>query len=169
MTQYNFNCNEAPEPVDFSPMPINTECIMEIIASEIGAANEKGTQQLQLTFKVVDGEFKGREINEWYSIICPISQQAVEISQRAIRQICESIGLVSFTQTEELHNKPMIVRVGHKEANADGDVYNRVKMVKPYGNVAPSTNTTNAAPPAQAGTDAATAPTAATRKKPWEN
>ena len=131
MSEYNFNANTAPEPMDFEPMPVG-DYLCAITNTEIGEPNDKGTKQLLITFKVLNGDHKGREVREWYTIICPTSAKAEEIAQRNLRQICESIGIAGFTQTEELHDKPLIAVLNLKDPNEAGNVFNGIKYVKPY-------------------------------------
>jgi hypothetical protein len=133
MTDFTFNCNEAPAPENFEPIPVGTEVVAEIANTDLGQANAKGTQRLKLTYKVLDGTHKGRQINQWLSVICPTSDKAVEIAQRTLREICEAIGLKGFKMTEELHGKPLVVKVGQEEPNDAGDIYNSVKRVKKCG------------------------------------
>lgn len=127
MTLFNFNCNEAPEPESFEPF--TTEAPMQITESEVGSPNEKGTVQLMLKFQVLDGVFKGRTIMDWFTVKCA-NQKATDIGMRQLRMICEAVGLTGFTQTEELHNKPMIGRTKIV------DNYTKIKSVKPIGQAA---------------------------------
>ena len=134
MSELSFNCNEAPEPESFEPLPVNTEAVSEIIESEYCEPNEKGTRSLILKVRVLDGEYKGKVTQERYSLVCPTSEIAVEIAQRSLRQICEAINMTGFTMTEELHNKPMLVKYGQDKPRKDGDpIYNNIKSCKPYG------------------------------------
>ena len=175
MSEYNFNANTAPEPMDFEPMPVG-DYLCAITNTEIGEPNAKDTQQLKITYKVLDGQHKGREISEWYSIICPTSAKAEEIAQRNLRQICESIGIAGFTQTEELHDKPLIAVLNLKDPNEAGNVFNGIKYVKPYRQSAPPQQAPSKAIP-QSMVDAANEAAVANdalpgipnpEKKPWE-
>jgi hypothetical protein len=130
MSECIFNNNEAPPPEDFAPLPAGTEAISEIFESEYKKANEKGTRMLNLKYRVLDGQFKGRVISNGYCLECPSSQVAQDIAQRKLRQICEALNMTGFTMTEELHGKPLLVKYGQDAPNDNGDVYNNVKSVK---------------------------------------
>ena len=133
MSSLEFNCNDAPEPESFEPIPAGTEAVAEISESDYTEPNTKGTRMLKLKFTILDGAFKGRHINEGYCLVCPSSDKAQEIAQRDIRQICESLGMTGFTMTEELHGKPLLIKIGQDAPNEKGDIWNNIKSVKPYG------------------------------------
>lgn len=48
------------------------------------------------------------------------------IAERELKQICESVGLVRITRTDELHGKPFSIRVIVKQ-NDSGDMQNEIK------------------------------------------
>ena len=163
MSELSFNCNDAPEPESFEPLPVNTVAPAEITESEYADANERGTRMLRLKFQVLDGPHKGRVISDGYCLVCPSSEKAVEIAQRSLRQRCEALNMTGFTQTEELHGKPLLVKFGVDKPNATGDVYNNIKSVKAYG----ASTQAPATPPVQKAEATPAEPAPTTTKAPW--
>ena len=152
MTDFVFDASAAPEPVNFDPMPA-ADYLMQITASEMDVKST-GTEQLKFTFKVLDGPHKDREINMWYTVKCTTEKgpKAVEIGQRQLREICEAHAKTGFTRTEELHNVPVMCKVGVNPPNASGAVYNCIKRVMARTTAAPANSqpaATEAAPWAQ--------------------
>jgi len=158
MPGFTFNCNEAPEPQDFSPLEPGEYPAM-IIDSGIDE-KKNGTEQVWLQYEVIDGASKGRKIRHWYTVKCA-NEQAVEIGLRQLRNVCESMGLAGITQTEELHDKPLVIVVGFRK---DDKERNEVKNVKPFGSVPPA-----AEPAAQSPQSEPAARPKSAGKKPWEN
>jgi len=170
-----FNCNDAPPPEDFSPIPANTEVVLSVIESETTEPNTNGNAFYRLKFEVLEGEHKGRIISDSYTYRSP-NQKAQNIGLRKLRNVCESLGMAGFRTTSELHGKPMRAKLGLDKPNNNGDVYNNIKKTMPYGQAptqttpAPSTATTaeSSQVVTQTAAPESTPAQAPAAKKPWE-
>ena len=162
MAQMQFNANAIEGDVkDFTLIPKGKYPAV-VIKTDLGRPNEKGTEQLQVTWEITDGPHKGRQVTNWITVACPSSSEARDIGLRQLKNLCEACGMAGFTDTDELCGRAHVIDVGERKDNRDATkVFNEVKRCYPAG--------VSAATPsaAQAGAAASTtAPTAATRPTP---
>lgn len=127
-----FNHEEHEKMGDFSPIPAG-EYLAMIVESELKmtkaateANNPKLGQYVSLKFKIEGGDYDGRTIFTNLNIINP-NQQAVEIANKELASICEALGLGPVDDTEELHGKPLVIRVSIKAETAQYPARNEIK------------------------------------------
>ena len=65
---------------------------------------------LQMTLEIIEGELAGRKTFERLNLNNP-NQQAVEIAQRSLSGICRAIGVMTPRNSQDLHDKPMMIKV----------------------------------------------------------
>lgn len=65
---------------------------------------------LELTLTVVEGPMKGRKVWDRLNLQNP-NTQAVEIAQRTLSAICHATGVLKVTDSAQLHDQPMEVKV----------------------------------------------------------
>lgn len=111
MAKLNFNAADKEPMTEFKNLP-EGKYIASIIKSEIKPTAKKDGKRLNLTFKVLNGEHKGSQLFVGLNIENP-SQQAVEISDRELKSICDAIGKgkENISDSEELHGLPMEITV----------------------------------------------------------
>lgn len=116
---------------DTSPLPAG-KYAAQIVKSEVRETKnfaQTGNRFVNLEFEVIEGDMKGRRfwavLNLWNQ-----NAQAVEIAQRELNTICHAVGKLRVADTEELHHRPMLVRLA-VEKNDRGEG-NRVKGYEPY-------------------------------------
>lgn len=123
------NTNAAPAD-DFSPIPIG-EYTAIISKDEIKTAKSGNGDYLSMTVKIVDGEYKNRTIftilNLWNS-----NPKAKEIAERELSSIKEAVGVTELRDTSQLHNKPLVIRVGI-DASGGYEPKNTIKGWKSVG------------------------------------
>lgn len=100
---------EAEAQQDFAPIP-SGEYSAQIVESDMKPTKNNDGQYLELTYAVMDGEFKGRKVWVRLNLDNP-NAQAVEIANRQFKSIQESAGVLNPTQSEQLHYKPHTIRV----------------------------------------------------------
>ncbi len=139
-----FNAKDNEKMGDFTPVP-PAEYVAQIIESELKETKAKDGTRLVLKFQIMDGEFNGKTIYDSLNIQNKNSQ-TVEIAQKALASICEACGIDMLTDSEELHNKPMLISVSVKPATAQYSAQNQIKGYKEYGSpaTAPSTESSSA-------------------------
>lgn len=112
--------------------------------ADLPISNYSGLR-LNLTFKIMGGEFDGRTVFNGLNVKNP-SAQAVEISQKELATICRAVGKVSVEDSTELHGIPLIIKLGIKPATAQYSEQNTFKGYErhtgaiPQGAVASPTN-----------------------------
>ena len=65
---------------------------------------------LQMTLEIIDGDHAGRKAFERLNLNNP-NQQAVEIAQRSLSSICRATGVMTPRTSQDLHDKPMMIKV----------------------------------------------------------
>ena len=116
MAQLNFNAEGVDPNVGFEPIPAGDYTAM-ITESEIKPTKAGTGAYLQLVWEIVDGVYQGRKL--WQRInVQNQSQQAEEIGQRQLSNICHAVNMLQVQDSAELHNRPAIVKV--KFVPADG-------------------------------------------------
>jgi hypothetical protein len=162
MTAFAFDASKVAPEVGIEPLP-NGE-YMVIITNSLLKKTKAGTGDImELTLAVVDGPMKGRKIWDRLNVKNP-NPTAVQMAQARLSAICHSVGKITFSDTAELHNIPMIAKVKYVPADGQYKPKNEVDSYKPAGaGVQAPPAAANAAPQAQAApaADPVAAPAAA--------
>ena len=133
MAQMSFHANQVEGDVqDFAPIPKGKYNAV-IIKTELGKPNDKKTEQLKLEWEIVDGPFAKRHVSTYVTVCCPTSKEAQDIGMRFLKNVCESVGLPGFTDSDELCGRPHIVNIEDGKPNRDGKVFSEVKRCYPAG------------------------------------
>ena len=93
---------------------------------------------LELTFEVLDGEYKGRKVWANLNLENP-SQTAVKIARAELSSICRAVGVMTPSDSTDLHNLPLVIRVKCKKRKDTGDLTNEVKGFEKKGALTAST------------------------------
>jgi hypothetical protein len=125
MAELNFDSNDVEPTGNFEPLPLG-EFLVMISASEMKPTKNGEGQYLQLTYDVIDGEYKGRKVFDRLNLVNK-NEQAQEIAQRSLSAICRCVGVLHPKNSEELHDKPMVVKVGIRPASGEFQANNVVK------------------------------------------
>jgi len=126
MTNLNgFNANNVDPATDFEPLPAG-KYLTIITASEMKPTKSGTGQYLELTFQVIDGPFKNRQIWSRLNLDNP-NAQAVQIAQGELSAICRATGVMQPKDSLELHNLPLLVTVKCKRREDTGDLTNEIR------------------------------------------
>jgi len=110
---------------------------------------------LQMTMEIIEGEHAGRKVFERLNLNNP-NATAVEIAQRTLSSICRAVGVMTPRTSQDLHDKPLMLKVKVKPAKDGYDASNEVgEYAAPDGGGRPA--------PATVGGDAD-----ASGKPPWK-
>lgn len=134
MAQINFNTESAPKRennFDLLPAGWYTAQVTEsdIVPLKSGMGNA-----LKLTFEVLSDGYRNRKVWARLNIQHRGSPEAERIANEQLRELCESIGIVRMSDTVELHNKPVQIKV--KVRKSDDPQYedqNEVNAFKAVG------------------------------------
>ena len=143
MAILNFNATEIDPAQSFELLP-PAEYAVIITASEMKETKSGSGEYLELVYQVVDGEYSGRKLWDRLNIL-NANVTAQEIGQRSLSAICHAVGVLNPTDSDELHDKPFVVRVGTQPAR---DGYDAGNVIKGYKSATETpTKPKNIAPP----------------------
>lgn len=146
-----FNANNVAPSVGFDVIP-NGKYVALISESEMKVTQKEDGSYLKLTFQIVEGQFKGRNI--WVNLnLANPNQKAVEIAQAELSAICRAVGVMTPTDSSELHNVPLLINVACvKDKRDETQMQNKIKGYEKLGGNGASS------PPAMAGATSTSPP-----------
>lgn len=103
-----------------------------IVGGEEKATKSQTGSYLQLTLEVIEGPHKGSKLTDRLNLNNP-NAQAVEIAQRTLSAICHAVGIMKPRRSEDLHGKPLMVKVAVKPGEGSYGPSNEVKGYEPCG------------------------------------
>lgn len=117
------------EPADFTALPTGDYAV--VITDSEFKNSKKGSQYLSLTFQVIEGQGKGR--NLWHNLnLNHPNQNAQDIAQRELSAICRAVGKMAIQDSTELNNIPLRIHVAYVPAKDEFPEGNRIKKWMPY-------------------------------------
>lgn len=122
----HFDATNVAPSEDFSPIPVG-EYLAHIVDSDVKPTKNNTGHYAELEFEVTAGEFKGRKVWARLNLDNP-NPKAVEIAQRELSAICHAVGVLQVTDTQQLHYKPLVIRVDIEER----DGYGPRNVIKAY-------------------------------------
>lgn len=157
MAFLQFNAAQVePQKTNFDPIPAGNY-VAQVVESDIKPT--KSGQALNLTLEILDGPCRNRKV--WARLnIKNDSAQAQQIAQAQLSALCHAIGVINLTDTQQLHGKPVRIRVKVRPAEGTYAASNDVTGFEAVPGGAVPSQTTQ---PFQA---AATAPAPA-QAAPW--
>lgn len=145
-----FDANQVKD-TGFDLLPV-AEYQAVITESELKKANSGNFAYFNFTFEIIDGEYTGRKI--WQRITQNSdSEKARNIGKAQLASICRAVGKMTPNDTEELHDLPMLIRVGIEKGTNGYPDRNKITVYKPAGTTQPTK-----APPASATATSGSAP-----------
>lgn len=130
MAELNFDANKVNPMRDLEPVPAGK--YMAIIEASETKDTAAGTgSYLELTFQIIDGEFKGQKVWSRLNLDNP-SAQAVEISNAELSTICRACGVMTPKDSAELHDKPMQISVGLRKYTDNNGEEKFSNVIKGY-------------------------------------
>lgn len=128
MATLSFDATSVAPADDFSPLPPGDYTAV-ITESEMKPTKRGDGSFLALTFEITEGPSKGRKVWTNLNLRNP-NPKAVEIAQRELSAICHATGQLRVNDSQELHYKPMVIRVDI-EAQEGYSPRNNIKAYKP--------------------------------------
>ena len=102
---------------------------------------------LQMTLEIIEGDHAGRKAFERLNLNNP-NQQAVEIAQRSLSSICRATGVMTPRTSQDLHDKPLMVKIKVKPPRDGYEASNEIGEYAPVEKkAAPATGGGPATPP----------------------
>lgn len=126
MTNLNgFNANEVEPSVSFDPIPAN-KYLAAITASGMKPTKNGSGNYLELTFVVLEGEYKNRVLWSRLNLNNP-NATTVKIARGELSAICRAVGVMQPKDSVELHNLPLVITVKLKKRDDTGELTNEIK------------------------------------------
>ena len=123
-----FNASEV-EPATFEPIPAG-KYLAAITASEMKPTKNGSGSYLQLTFTVLDGEYRNRVL--WARLNLQNSNAtAVKIARGELSAICRAVNVMQPRDSVELHNIPLVITVKLKKRKDTDELSNEIKGYAP--------------------------------------
>jgi hypothetical protein len=121
----NFNANDVEPAADFEPVPAGK--YLAVITDSDMKATKSGTgNYLELTFQIIEGEYKNRMLWARLNLDNP-NAMAVQIARGELSSICRAVGVMAPKDSVELHNLPLLLTVKCKKRDDTGDIVNEIK------------------------------------------
>lgn len=123
----------------------------------VSSRSGKG-RYLPMTFEIIDGDFKGRQIFKNFNLENS-NEQAVKIAQSEIKELLQAVGWDFVSKpcgpndTSEIHMIPLTLQITIRNNKQSDEEQNEIKHFKPRataGTAAPAAGTPTAATPAVA-------------------
>jgi len=140
MPSLNFNANEVNPSVGFEPIP-NGKYQAVVVDSCFKDTKSGSGRYLELTFEIIEGEYKGRKVWARLNLENPNST-AVEIARAELSAICRAVNVMQPKDSAELHNLPLEIGVVCKKRPDTDEISNEIKSYAARGSqqaVAPQT------------------------------
>lgn len=158
---FTFDATSVPESErsEFTPIPAGTRVTMQVTEADV--IPTKSGKGLKFTCQIVAGQYENRKV--WGFInIENASQQAEQIGQRELADLCIAMGRPAIDATEDLLFAPFDATLGVK---ADA-TYGPKNVIKRYHK--PGEAAVKSAPVQQARQAAPAAKPAPAQDKPWK-
>jgi len=127
--QLNFDATNVLPADDFSPLPAG-DYLAIAIDSEIKQTKSGTGAYLSITFQVADGQYINRLI--WGTItLSNANPKAVEIGQRQLSALCHAVGVLRLTDSAQLHNIPVKLRLSIEDKSDGYKPRNNIEAYKP--------------------------------------
>ena len=119
----------TPSDVDSSNTIPNDWYIAQIVKSEMKATKDKKGQYLALSFKVMEGKYKGRMLFTNLNLVNK-NDTTVRIAESDLKAMCEACGIDKLEDSVDLHGIPMGVKAVIVEASNNWPAKNELKGFK---------------------------------------
>lgn len=144
-----FDANAVDPNFAFDPIPAGKYTAV-ITASEMKPTKKGTGQYLELTFQIIEGEHKGRNLWARLNLDNP-DATAVKIARAELSAICRAVGVLAPKDSVELHNLPLVLKVDRKNRKDTGEPTNVIRGYEKKSAAAlrPTVAASNGKPPWQ--------------------
>lgn len=129
MAQLNFDARQVDPQQSFEPIPAGWYNMM-IVESEMKPTSNGQGAYLQLSLKVVGGQYAGRQVFDRLNLQNQ-NPVAAEIAYKRLSAYCHATGVIQVQDSQQLHGIPLKARVSVRaDSTGQYDPSNEVKAVK---------------------------------------
>lgn len=120
-----FNATEIEPTTSFEPLPAG-KYVAAITESEMKPTKSGSGSYLQMTFTILEGEYKNRVLWARLNLNNP-NATAVKIARSELSAICHAVGVMQPRDSVDLHNLPLVITVKLKKRDDTGELTNEIK------------------------------------------
>jgi hypothetical protein len=120
-----FNATEVEPTTSFEPLPAG-KYLAAVTESEMKPTKSGSGSYLQLTFTILEGEYKNRVLWARLNLNNP-NATAVKIARSELSAICHAVGVMQPRDSVDLHNLPLVITVKLKNRDDTGELTNEIK------------------------------------------
>ncbi|MBN2561926.1 MAG: DUF669 domain-containing protein [Phycisphaerae bacterium] len=120
-----FNATEVEPTTSFEPLPAG-KYLAAVTESEMKPTKSGSGSYLQLTFTILEGEYKNRVLWARLNLNNP-NATAVKIARSELSAICHAVGVMQPRDSVDLHNLPLVITVKLKKRDDTGELNNEIK------------------------------------------
>jgi len=124
-----FNAHEVDPIASFEAIPAG-KYLAAITDSEMKATKSGSGNYLQLTFTILEGDYKNRLVWARLNLNNP-NDTTVRIARSELSAVCRAVGVMQPKDSVELHNIPLVITVKVKKRQDTGELTNEVKGYEP--------------------------------------
>lgn len=135
----DFDANDVPAADPFEVLPDNTLVTAVLQRSEMKPTSKGDGHYLSLEFLVIEGKYEGRRFFDRLNLDNP-NEQAVKIAERSLSALCRAAGKLKVSDSEELHDIPVVLKLGVDPARGEYEARNKVKNYLPVENTRSGTD-----------------------------
>jgi hypothetical protein len=119
-----FDAREVEPMETFEPIP-EGKYVCAITGSEMKPTKAGDGSYLEITFQVIEGEYKGRLL--WDRLnLDNRNALAVKIARSQLASICKAVGVLTPNDSQELHDLPLQVTAKLKKREDNGEMTNEI-------------------------------------------
>lgn len=117
-----FDAEKVELRQEYEPLPAGKYQVV-ITDSEMKQTKAGDGEYLQLTFEVLEGDYKGRKLWARLNLVNP-NETAVQIARAELSGVCRALGIPRPRDSVELHNLPLLITVRTRKRRDDGELEN---------------------------------------------
>ena len=134
MATLNFDASGIDTTSQFDAIPAGDYEAM-VTASEMKTTKDGTGQYLELRLEIQSGHAQGRSLFDRLNLQNR-NPKAVEIAQKQLAQLCHATGVLQVTDSQQLHNRPIVMKVAVRNDPERGPS-NEIKGYKAKGTTQP--------------------------------
>ncbi len=143
MAQLNFDANQvAPDAGHMDPVPAGWYNAA-IDQSDMKPTKDGSGAYLELRFTILDGQYVNRKLYARLNLR-NANQTASEIAYKQLSAICHSVGVIQVADSQQLHGRPLKIRVKVRAATGEYEASNDITSYKNIAEVVESTGNATA-------------------------
>lgn len=124
-----FDATQVDPNASFDPIPAG-KYLAAITESEMKPTKNGSGSYLQLTFTILEGEFRSRVLWARLNLNNP-NGTAVKIAKSELSAVCHAVGVMQPRDSVELHNIPLLITVKVKKRSDNDELTNEIKGFEP--------------------------------------